>query len=93
MNKEGVIHNQLIHEGVDMLNQKENDVVLSALEVVIDGVSSSEASEKTRVAGVYITGLILADTKGLLEIDSQKAVSSIIRMVHCRDKLNLFIDD
>jgi hypothetical protein len=75
-----VIHNQLTHEGVDMLNHKEKDIVLSALDIVIDGVSSSEANEKMRTAGVYIAGLIIADTKGMLEQDTRKAVLSIIEM-------------
>ncbi len=74
----GVVHNELIYEGVGMLNQKESDIVLSALEVVIDGVASSEANDNTRVAGVYIAGLILADTKGILEVDARNAVLSII---------------
>ncbi|MFZ8771435.1 hypothetical protein LCE44_04930 [Vibrio harveyi] len=63
-----------------MLNHKEQDIVLSALEIVIDGVSSSDANEKTRIAGVYIAGLIIADTKGVLEQDTRKAVLSIIEM-------------
>ncbi|HAS6026596.1 TPA: hypothetical protein I7142_22460 [Vibrio vulnificus] len=66
-----------------MLNHKEKDIVLSALEVVIDGISSSEANEEMRVAGVYIAGLIIADTKGLLEQDVRKAVLSIIEMAEC----------
>lgn len=36
-----------------MLNHKEKDIVLSALDIVIDGVSSSEANEEMRTAGVY----------------------------------------
>jgi len=75
-----VIHNQLTHEGVDMLNHKEKDIVLSALDIVIDGVSSSEANEDKRVAGIYIAGLIIADTKGMLEEDARKATLSIIEM-------------
>ncbi|MHA7229280.1 hypothetical protein ACVT98_08540 [Vibrio campbellii] len=76
-----MIHNQLTHEGVDMLNHKEKDIVLSALDIVIDGVSSSEANEDKRVAGIYIAGLIIADTKGMLEEDARKATLSIIEMV------------
>ncbi|WP_230599450.1 hypothetical protein [Vibrio owensii] len=75
-----MIHNQLIHEGVDMLNHEEKNIVLSALDIVIDGVSSSEANEETRVAGIYIVGLIIADTKGMLEEDARKATLSIIEM-------------
>ncbi|OQQ04884.1 hypothetical protein BK412_07680 [Vibrio campbellii] len=63
-----------------MLNHKEKDIVLSALDIVIDGVSSSEANEDKRVAGIYIAGLIIADTKGMLEEDARKATLSIIEM-------------
>ncbi|MGR5214716.1 hypothetical protein ACPV4Y_06625 [Vibrio harveyi] len=75
-----MIHDQLTHEGVDMLNHRKKDIVLSALDIVIDGVSSSEANEEMRTAGVYIAGLIIADTKGMLEQDTRKAVLSIIEM-------------
>lgn len=78
--REGVIHDQLTHEGVDMLNLREKDIILSALDIVIDGVSSSEANEEMRTAGVYIAGLIIADTNGVLEQDTRKAVLSIIEM-------------
>ncbi|HCE2475719.1 TPA: hypothetical protein NGT97_001369 [Vibrio parahaemolyticus] len=64
-----------------MLNHKEKNIVLSALDIVIDGVSSSEANERTRIAGMYITSLIVADTKGLLQEDALKATLSIIEMV------------
>ncbi len=63
-----------------MLNHEEKNIVLSALDIVIDGVSSSEANEETRVAGIYIVGLIIADTKGMLEEDARKATLSIIEM-------------
>ncbi|MGR5159902.1 hypothetical protein [Vibrio owensii] len=63
-----------------MLNHKEKGIVLSALDIVIDGVSSSEANEETRVAGVYIASLIIADTKGILEKDTRKAVLSILEI-------------
>ena len=63
-----------------MLNHKEKDIVLSALDIVIDGVSSSEANEDKRVAGIYIAGLIIADTKGILEQDTRKAVLSILEI-------------
>ncbi|AVH28730.1 TPA: hypothetical protein N2901_004017 [Vibrio parahaemolyticus] len=63
-----------------MSNKNQNDILLSALEIVIDGVASSEATERTRAAGAYIAGLILADTKGQLDTKKQKAILSIIEM-------------
>ncbi|WP_257965703.1 hypothetical protein, partial [Vibrio parahaemolyticus] len=70
----------MIGKGVDMSNKNQNDILLSALEIVIDGVASSEATERTRAAGAYIAGLILADTKGQLDTKKQKAILSIIEM-------------
>ncbi|EPB6684115.1 hypothetical protein ACRRGR_000410 [Vibrio alginolyticus] len=71
---------RMIGKGVDMSNKNQNDILLSALEIVIDGVASSEATERTRAAGAYIAGLILADTKGQLDTKKQKAILSIIEM-------------
>ncbi len=74
-----------------MLNHKEKDIVLSALDIVIDGVSSSEANEEMRTAGVYIAGLIIADTKGMLGQDTRKAILSIIEMYQSLDSRLLLI--
>ncbi|EMK3382393.1 hypothetical protein V8054_000598 [Vibrio parahaemolyticus] len=63
-----------------MSGKIQKDIVLSALEIVIDGVANSEATERTREAGAYIAGLILADMKGQLDPDKQKAILSIIEM-------------
>ena len=46
----------MIGKGVDMSNKNQNDILLSALEIVIDGVANSEATERTRAAGAYIAG-------------------------------------
>lgn len=54
--------------------------MLSALEIVIDGVANSEATERTRAAGAYIAGLILADTKGQLDSKNKKPILSIVEM-------------
>ncbi|WP_322804477.1 hypothetical protein SO574_19825 [Vibrio alfacsensis] len=70
----------VIGKDVDMSGKIQKDIVLSALEIVIDGVASSEATERTREAGAYIAGLILADMKGQLDPDKQKAILSIIEM-------------
>lgn len=64
-----------------MLNKNPHDVMLSALDIVIDGVANSEATERNRAAGAYITGLILTDVKGQLDSEKQKAILSIIEMV------------
>ncbi|ARC92827.1 hypothetical protein B6A42_13190 [Vibrio coralliilyticus] len=55
-------------------------VTLAALELVIDGIASSESNQLTQRAGVYISGLILADMKGSLDAEKQKAILSIIEM-------------
>ncbi|CAE6929106.1 hypothetical protein ACOMICROBIO_GDFFDHBD_02481 [Vibrio sp. B1REV9] len=70
----------VIGKDVDMSGKIQKDIVLSALEIVIDGVANSEATERTREAGAYIAGLILADMKGQLDPDKQKAILSIIEM-------------
>ena len=53
----------MIGKGVDMSNKNQNDILLSALEIVIDGVANSEATERTRAAGAYIAGLISAKAR------------------------------
>ncbi|MDL2021401.1 hypothetical protein [Vibrio parahaemolyticus] len=70
----------VISKGVDMSDKNQNDIMLSALEIVIDGVANSEATARTRAAGAYIAGLILADAKGQLDSKKQKAILSIIEM-------------
>ncbi len=59
---------------------KKEDVSLAALQIVVDGVACSEATHIMRQAGVYITGLIMADMKGSLDAEKQKAILSIIEM-------------
>ncbi len=63
----------------DQVYERE-DVSLAALQIVIDGVACSEATKLMRHAGVYITGLIMADMKGNLDAEKQKAILSIIEM-------------
>ncbi|KIP66828.1 hypothetical protein SN13_11575 [Vibrio alginolyticus] len=82
----------VIGKGGDMSNKNQNDILLSALEIVIDGVASSEATERTRAAGAYIAGLILADTKGQLDPKKQKAILSIVEMASEVDS-TAFIQD
>ncbi|ANQ23748.1 hypothetical protein BA893_19110 [Vibrio natriegens] len=71
----------VIGKGADMLNKNPHDVMLSALDIVIDGVANSEATESNRAAGAYIAGLILMDAKGQLDSEKKKAILSIIEMV------------
>ncbi|MFA0238055.1 MULTISPECIES: hypothetical protein [Vibrio] len=59
---------------------KEKQLFQSGLEVIIDGVSMSEASEGSRQAGVYLMGLLIADNKGELDADKVKAIQSIVAM-------------
>ncbi|WP_368848997.1 hypothetical protein [Vibrio diabolicus] len=77
-------------KGVDMSNKNQNDILLSALEIVIDGVANSEATERTRAAGAYIAGLILADAKGQLDTKKQQAILSIIEMA-CETESTAFM--
>lgn len=62
----------------DQVYEKE-DVSLAALQIVIDGVACSEATKLMRHAGVYITGLIMADMKAIW-MQKAKAILSIIEM-------------
>ncbi|AXT73017.1 hypothetical protein DBX26_18865 [Vibrio sp. dhg] len=71
----------LVDKGADKLNKNPRDVMLSALDIVIDGVANSEATESNRAAGAYIAGLILTDAKGRLDSEKKKAILSIIEMV------------
>ncbi len=80
----------VISKGVDMSDKDQNDIMLSALEIVIDGVANSEATERTRAAGSYIAGLILADAKGQLDAEKQKAILSIIEMA-CETESTAFM--
>lgn len=63
-----------------MLNKTEEHIILSALEIVIDGLSSSEADKEIRLAGLYILGLVLLDNDDLLKQDIRKAMLSIIKL-------------
>ncbi|WP_052729835.1 hypothetical protein [Photobacterium halotolerans] len=60
--------------------KKQDDITLAALEIVIDGVVSSQSSSRTRQAGAYIAGLIMADMKGQLDSKKQAAILSIVEM-------------
>jgi len=59
---------------------KKEDVSLAALQVVIDGVACSESNTLMQQAGVYISGLIMADINGNVDLEKQKAILSIIEM-------------
>lgn len=59
---------------------KEKQLFQSGLEVIIDGVSMSEASEGSGQAGVYLMGLLIADNKGELDADKVKAIQAIVEM-------------
>lgn len=59
---------------------EQNKVVLAALGIVIDGMACSTAGLHSQQAGAYLAGLILADMKGQLDTDKQKAILSIIEM-------------
>ncbi|ENM5730717.1 hypothetical protein CW613_001698 [Vibrio mimicus] len=56
------------------------DITLSALEIILDGVAGSESTESTRQAGLYLARLVLADSSGRFDEEKQKAVLSIIEM-------------
>ncbi|KZX67037.1 MULTISPECIES: hypothetical protein [Vibrio] len=51
-----------------------------SLDVIIDGISMSEARADSAQVGVYLMGLLIADNKGELDADKIKAIQSIIRM-------------
>lgn len=59
---------------------REKQLFQSGLEVIIDGVSMSEASEGSGQAGVYLMGLLIADNKGELDADKVKAIQAIVEM-------------
>ncbi|AZL84364.1 hypothetical protein EIJ81_06830 [Aliivibrio salmonicida] len=61
-------------------NNKENDIVLAALNIIIDGIASSEVSTETKCAANYIAGLVMADNKGILDPEKQKAILCIFEM-------------
>lgn len=63
-----------------LVNINHCDVALSALEIILDGVASSESTERTRQAGAYLARLVMADSHGSLDTDKQKAILSIIEM-------------
>ncbi|MBH9740102.1 hypothetical protein [Vibrio navarrensis] len=62
------------------ITESDKDVTKTALEIIIDGVASSDANHITYQAGIYLAGLILADTKGQIDAEKQKAILSIIKM-------------
>ncbi len=62
------------------ITESDRDVTKTALEIIIDGVASSDANQTTYQAGIYLAGLILADTKGQIDAEKQKAILSIIKM-------------
>ena len=51
-----------------------------SLDVIIDGISMSEARTDSAQIGVYLMGLLIADNNGELDADKIKAIQSIIRM-------------
>ncbi|EGR1347869.1 hypothetical protein EFU42_09750 [Vibrio cholerae] len=51
-----------------------------ALELIIDGVSLSEAGVERLEAGRYILTLLVADNPDLLDAEKVKAIQSIIAM-------------
>lgn len=51
-----------------------------SLDVIIDGISMSEARADSAQVGVYLMGLLIADNKGELDADKIKAIQSIISM-------------
>lgn len=51
-----------------------------SLEVIIDGISMSDAREGSAQVGCYLVGLLIADNKGELDADKIKAIQSIIEM-------------
>ena len=61
-------------------NYKENDIVLAALNIIIDGIASSEVNTETKCAASYIAGLVMADNKGILDPEKQKAILCIFEM-------------
>ncbi|ELI5415006.1 hypothetical protein RRJ93_003217 [Vibrio parahaemolyticus] len=73
-----------------MSEQNNKDTVLAALEIVVDGAASSEASPGTKRAAAYLAGLILADLKGSLDAQKNKAILSIIEMA-CEAESSTFM--
>ncbi|MFH0227104.1 hypothetical protein ACGRPS_21625 [Vibrio furnissii] len=51
-----------------------------ALELIIDGLSLSEAGAGRVKAGRYVLELLVADNPGLLDSEKTKAIQSIIAM-------------
>ncbi|EGR1512129.1 hypothetical protein D6089_09620 [Vibrio vulnificus] len=65
---------------IGSIQKCETDITKTALEIIIDGVAASDATPTTYQAGIYLAGLILADTKGQIDAEKQKAILSIIKM-------------
>lgn len=61
-----------------MSNKKE--LFQQSLDVIIDGISMSEARADSAHVGVYLMGLLIADNNGELDEDKIKAIQSIIKM-------------
>jgi len=61
------------------ITQKKS-IHFAALELVIDAMSVSEATEATKKAGAYLTGLIIADSKGTITPEKLTAITSIMEM-------------
>ncbi|PTO79539.1 hypothetical protein [Vibrio splendidus] len=51
-----------------------------SFDVIIDGISMSEARADSAQVGVYLMGLLIADNNGELDADKIKAIQSIIEM-------------
>ncbi|MGD8230741.1 hypothetical protein [Vibrio sp. TRT 1302] len=63
-----------------MSEEKQRDNVLAALELIVDGAASSEATALSKQAAAYLAGLVLADQKGLIDAEKTKAILSIVEM-------------
>ncbi|MEZ8115185.1 hypothetical protein ACED44_09615 [Vibrio splendidus] len=61
-----------------MSNKKE--LFQQSLDVIIDGISMSEAREGSGQVGVYLMGLLIADNYGELDEGKIKSIQSIIEM-------------
>ena len=80
----------VIGKGIDMSEKNNKDTALTALEIIVDGAASSEATPKTRRAAAYLASLVLADLKGSLDAQKTKAILSIIEMA-CEVESTAFI--
>lgn len=60
--------------------KQEKSIHLTALELVIDAMSVSEATAATKKAGAYLAGLIIADSKGVITPEKLTAITNIMEM-------------